>query len=140
MANSIIVGGLKCGMDVSIATPRAMSRTSGCWTSPRRSPTPNSKLTTDPMEAAQGADAVFTDVWASMGQEGEKAERENAFVGYQVNSRLLGVAKPDCMVQHCLPRPPGRGRSPRRCWRPTPPRSLTRRKTASTPRRPSWPF
>ena len=55
------------------------------------------------MEVAQGADAVFTDVWASMGQEGEKAERENAFVGYQINDRLLRVAKPDCMVQHCMP-------------------------------------
>ena len=60
-------------------------------------------LTGDPMEAARDADVVFTDVWASMGQEQEKAQRERAFAGYQVNDALMAVAKPDCMVQHCLP-------------------------------------
>ena len=55
------------------------------------------------MEAARDADVVFTDVWASMGQEQEKAQRERAFAGYQVNDALMAVAKPDCMVQHCLP-------------------------------------
>ena len=103
MANSIIVGGLKCGMDVSIATPKGYEPDQRVLDFAKTVTDAKFQLTTDPMEAAQGADAVFTDVWASMGQEGEKAERENAFVGYQVNSRLLGVAKPDCMVQHCLP-------------------------------------
>ena len=55
------------------------------------------------MEAARDADVIFTDVWASMGQEREKAQREQAFAGYQVNDALLSVAKSDCMVQHCLP-------------------------------------
>ena len=54
-------------------------------------------------EAANDADVIFTDVWASMGQEQEKAQREKAFVGYQVNDDLMAVAKSDCMVQHCLP-------------------------------------
>ena len=60
-------------------------------------------LTSDPAEAARDADVIFTDVWASMGQEQEKAERERAFAGYQVNGKLMALAKPDCMVQHCLP-------------------------------------
>ena len=49
------------------------------------------------------ADVIITDVWASMGQEQEKAIREKAFAGYQVNDELMALAHPDCMVQHCLP-------------------------------------
>lgn len=60
-------------------------------------------MTQDPMEAAKDADVIFTDVWASMGQEQEKAQREQAFAGFQVNSEMMKVAKPDCMIQHCLP-------------------------------------
>jgi ornithine carbamoyltransferase len=60
-------------------------------------------LTDTPTEAAKDADVIFTDVWASMGQEQEKAQRERAFVGFQVNDAIMAVAKPDCMVQHCLP-------------------------------------
>ena len=59
--------------------------------------------TESPMEAAKDADVVFTDVWASMGQEEEKAVRERVFQGYQVNAELLSVAHAGCMVQHCLP-------------------------------------
>lgn len=61
------------------------------------------KITRDPMEAAEGADIVYTDVWASMGQELEKVERERSFARYQVNSELMSVAKPDALVMHCLP-------------------------------------
>ena len=50
-----------------------------------------------------GADVVFTDVWASMGQEEEKAIRAKAFEGYQVNAELMALTNPGCMVQHCLP-------------------------------------
>ena len=53
--------------------------------------------------AAAGADVVFTDVWASMGQEEERAVRAAAFAGYQVNDRLMTLTNPGCMVQHCLP-------------------------------------
>jgi len=61
-------------------------------------------LTEDVFEAAKDADVIFTDVWASMGQEGEAAERRKLFEGvYQINSKLLAVAKKDVMVQHCLP-------------------------------------
>ena len=56
-----------------------------------------------PLEAAKDADVVITDVWASMGQEGEAEKRKKAFAGYQINDALMAAAKPDAMVQHCLP-------------------------------------
>jgi ornithine carbamoyltransferase len=60
-------------------------------------------LSTDPKSAVAGADVVNTDVWASMGQETEQKEREKAFVGYCLDDNLLALAKPDCIVLHCLP-------------------------------------
>lgn len=101
MANSLIVGGLKTGMQVSVATPDDYR------------PDPvvlefakgysSFKLTNKIHEAAADADVVFTDVWASMGQEGEAEIRRKAFAGYQINEELLKNAAPDAMVQHCLP-------------------------------------
>lgn len=102
MANSLIVGGLKTGMNVAIACPKAyqpdervLDFAAGCEG--------RFFMTDKPMEAARDADVIFTDVWASMGQEDEKAVREQAFAGYQVNAELLSAAHPGCMVQHCLP-------------------------------------
>jgi ornithine carbamoyltransferase len=60
-------------------------------------------VTTDPAEAVAGADAVSTDVWVSMGQESEEAERADAFVGYQVDEVLMAAAAPDAVFLHCLP-------------------------------------
>jgi ornithine carbamoyltransferase len=60
-------------------------------------------LTSDPADAASGADAVCTDVWVSMGQEGEEAERARAFAGYQVDEILMGLAAPEAPFLHCLP-------------------------------------
>jgi ornithine carbamoyltransferase len=60
-------------------------------------------LTDNCKEAAKDDDVIFTDVWASMGQEGEAEKRRIAFNGYQINKELMALAKPDCMVQHCLP-------------------------------------
>jgi ornithine carbamoyltransferase len=60
-------------------------------------------LTSDPEAAASGADAVYTDVWASMGQEAEKEKRASIFAPYQVNGRLMGRAKNDAVFMHCLP-------------------------------------
>ena len=57
----------------------------------------------DPIEAVQGADVVYTDTWTSMGQEAEVAERRQAFKGYTVDTALLGHARPDTLVMHCLP-------------------------------------
>ena len=55
------------------------------------------------LEAAKDSDVLYTDVWASMGQEAEKAEREKVFTGYQINDAVMAAAKSDAMVQHCLP-------------------------------------
>jgi ornithine carbamoyltransferase len=60
-------------------------------------------ITEDPEEAVAGADVLNTDVWASMGQESEKLQREQAFQGYCIDERLLSRARPDCIVMHCLP-------------------------------------
>ncbi|HMM37257.1 MAG TPA: ornithine carbamoyltransferase [Desulfovibrio sp.] len=60
-------------------------------------------LTRNPEDAARDADYLNTDVWASMGQEGEQRERERVFAGFQVDDRLLSLAKPACKVMHCLP-------------------------------------
>ena len=102
MTNSLIVGGIKTGMEVSVATPVGYEPDSGVMGYAKD----NGKFlwTTDPMEAAQGGDVIFTDVWSSMGQEGEAEKRRLAFEGiYQVNKKVLSAAKNDCMVQHCLP-------------------------------------
>ena len=102
MANSLIVGGLKMDMNVSVATPEGYrpdktvlnfaSEYGEAFT-----------LTDDPMKAAENADIVVTDTWASMGQEEEKTVRMKAFQGYQLNDKLMAAAKPGAMVQHCLP-------------------------------------
>ena len=103
MANSIIVGGLKCGMDVSIASPGGYTPDQQVLDFANSVTDASFTLTADPFEAAKDADVIFTDVWASMGMEDERVQRAKAFVGYQVNDALMTVAKPDCMVQHCLP-------------------------------------
>ena len=61
------------------------------------------RLFTDPKAAVEGASAVYTDVWTSMGQEHESRERERAFAGYQVNDALMARAEPDALFMHCLP-------------------------------------
>ena len=101
MANSLIVGGLKTGMSVSVACPEnyhpaattlAFAKKYDCF-----------EMTDDPIKAAKDADVIFTDVWASMGQEGEAEIRKKAFKGFQINDEVMAAAKPDAMVQHCLP-------------------------------------
>ena len=102
MANSLIVGGLKVGMHVSIACPKDYQPDSKVLELAEQYPG-QFFMTDKPCEAAKDADAIFTDVWASMGQEGEKAIREKAFAGFQINDELMALANPGCMVQHCLP-------------------------------------
>ena len=103
MANSLIVGGLKVGMEVSVACPEGYDPDPRVLDFARES---GGKFTLcrDPREAAVDADALFTDVWASMGQEGEAQARRAVFEGvYQINAELMALAHPGCMVQHCLP-------------------------------------
>ena len=103
MANSLIVGGLKMGMTVSIACPQGYDPDPRVLEFAKSNPAHQFELFRTPQEAAVGADVVVTDVWASMGQEQERAERQKAFAGYQVNSELMSLTNPGCMVQHCLP-------------------------------------
>ncbi len=102
MANSLIVGGLKMGMDVAVATPDDHQPDAQVLEFAKEFPG-KFFLTNDPKEAVKDADVVFTDTWASMGQEAEKEERMKIFAGYQVNDELLSLAKDPVMVQHCLP-------------------------------------
>lgn len=101
MANSLIVGCIKMGMEVAIACPAAYQPDSGIMDWAAKTGVFN--CTTDVLEAAKGADVLYTDVWASMGQEGEAEKRKAAFKGYQINDAVMAVAKPDAIVQHCLP-------------------------------------
>ena len=103
VANSLIVGCLKCGMDVAVATPAGSEPDARVLDFAKTVTDAKFTLTTDPKEAAKDADVIFTDVWASMGQESEAVERRKVFAGYQVNDSLMALTKPDCMVQHCLP-------------------------------------
>jgi ornithine carbamoyltransferase len=102
MANSLIVGALKTGMSVAVATPKGYEPDASVYAF-AKAYGDKFLVTTSTMEAATGADVIFTDVWASMGQEAEAEARKRAFAGYQVNDALLAVAKPGAMVQHCLP-------------------------------------
>ena len=101
MANSLIVGGLKTGMEVAIACPDSYRPDADILA--RGFATGRLTVTSDIKAAAKDADVLYTDVWASMGQEAEKAEREKVFRGYCIDRDLLSVAKPDAMVLHCLP-------------------------------------
>lgn len=102
MANSLIVGGLKTGMTVSAATPKDY-RPDASVLEFAKGYGGRFQLTDHIFEAAADADVLFTDVWASMGQEGEAQLRKKAFAGYQINEELLKAAAPDAIVQHCLP-------------------------------------
>ena len=102
MASTMIVGGLKVGMSVAVACPAA-HRPDSAVLDFAAGYGDKFLLTESCAEAAAGADVIFTDVWASMGQEEEAAQRRVAFAGYQVNRELLAAANPECMVQHCLP-------------------------------------
>jgi ornithine carbamoyltransferase len=106
VANSLMLTALRLGIDFAIATPRAYA--------------PNAEIVSqaeglaaisgarlevgnDPAKAVKGAHAVYTDVWTSMGQEKQAAERRKKFAAYQVNEKLMPLARPDAVFMHCLP-------------------------------------
>ncbi|MBQ9736792.1 MAG: ornithine carbamoyltransferase [Clostridia bacterium] len=101
MANSLMVGCIKMGIEFAIACPKGYEPDAGLMKWAKE----NGKFTCTEsvLEAAKDADVLVTDVWASMGQEDEANERKKIFAGYQINSDLMAVAKPDAMVLHCLP-------------------------------------
>lgn len=102
MANSLIVGGLKVGMEVSIACPKDYQPAAEVLEFAKGYGDKFS-MTDVPLEAAKNADVLFTDVWTSMGEEAETEKRKIAFKGYQINDDIMAVAKADALVQHCLP-------------------------------------
>lgn len=102
MMNSLIVGALKTGMFISVACPEGYEPDIQVLDFAKKYGDKFNMFRT-PEEAVVDADVVITDVWASMGQEGEAEKRKKAFDGYQVNEKLMSLAKPDAMVQHCLP-------------------------------------
>lgn len=101
MANSLIVGAITMGMECSVACPDGYKPDAQImkWASE------NGKFTcsSDILECAKDADVLYTDVWASMGQEEEKAEREKIFKDFQINDNVMEVANDNAMVLHCLP-------------------------------------
>lgn len=101
MANSLTVGALKVGMSVSLATPKGYEPAKEVLDFAAQYP--NFTLTTDVLAAAKDADVLYTDVWASMGQESEANARKQVFTGYQINDAVMEVAHPDAIVLHCLP-------------------------------------
>lgn len=101
MANSLIIGAIKMGMECAVACPNDYKPDEEImkWAEE------NGKFTFSDniLECAANADVLYTDVWASMGQEEEKAEREKVFKDYQINDEVMSVANKDAMVLHCLP-------------------------------------
>ena len=105
VAHSLLEGGAKLGVHVTIVTPPGFTPEAAVVDSCRlaaRDTGARIQVTTD-LGAVQGADAVYTDVWASMGQEAEVEARKRAFAPYQVNGALMAKAGPDAIFMHCLP-------------------------------------
>lgn len=106
MANSLMIGCLKVGMNFAIASPKNYTASEKYLSRAKEIAEKEGvqfTITTSPSEAAKNADVVITDVWASMGREDESAERLKAFEGFQVNKKLMEVADKSAMVLHCLP-------------------------------------
>lgn len=101
MANSLIVGAVKTGMQISVACPGGYEPDDEIvrWAEQNGSLT----LSDNPQKCAKDADVLYTDVWASMGMESEIKERREIFAPYQINDEIMSLAKDDAMVLHCLP-------------------------------------
>ena len=102
MANSLTVGALKVGMSVSLGCPEGYYPDQTIIDFAKQYPG-KFQIVNDPVQAAADADVLYTDVWASMGQEGEAEKRRQIFKGYQINDAVMASAKSDAMVMHCLP-------------------------------------
>jgi ornithine carbamoyltransferase len=108
MANSFILGGAALGVEIALAGPAGYEPTAAIKQQLKKDGLKETfTFTTDAAAAVKGADMVYTDVWVSMGMEAEKAERLKTMQPYQVNSKLMALAKPDAYFMHCLPAHPG---------------------------------
>ncbi|HOB75254.1 MAG TPA: ornithine carbamoyltransferase [Phycisphaerae bacterium] len=106
VARSLLNACTKLGVSVALASPAGYqidkAQVDAAWPAARETGA-SITLTEEPAEAVADVDAIYTDVWTSMGQEAEREQRERAFAGYQVNAALLRRAKPTAVVMHCLP-------------------------------------
>jgi len=106
VANSLVFGGVQLGMEVVVVSPPGYQVAGNVrsWAGKTAERSGGSlTVSGDPKDAVRDADVLYTDVWTSMGQEGEADDRRSRFAGYQINAELLGLAKKDAMVLHCLP-------------------------------------
>jgi len=106
VANSLLHGCAKVGMDIAVATPKGYECDAGIIAEAMEDAKLSGStitLTEDPVEAVKDADVVYTDTWVSMGQEAEKEQRIKTFSPYQVNGKLFSMAKEDAIFMHCLP-------------------------------------
>ena len=106
VAHSLMIGCSKMGMDISVATPDNYRPSSLIEEKARANALESGSsviLTSDPLEAVEGAAVIYTDVWASMGQEDEKSARKEVFYPYQINSKVVEAAAPGVLIMHCLP-------------------------------------
>jgi ornithine carbamoyltransferase len=106
VAHSLIIACAHLGVNVSIASPLGFEVDSSILEKAQKLAVLNGstiETTTNPIEAVENADVIYTDVWTSMGQEEETAARLHAFEGYQINEELVQHAKPDYLFLHCLP-------------------------------------
>ncbi|NMF04904.1 ornithine carbamoyltransferase [Clostridium beijerinckii] len=106
MANSLMIGCLKVGMNFAVASPENYTASKKYLNRAKEIAEKEGvtfTITTSPLEAAKDADVIITDVWASMGREREANERIKAFEGFQVNKELMTIADKNAMVLHCLP-------------------------------------
>jgi ornithine carbamoyltransferase len=106
VANSLLHGCAKTGMDIYVATPADYGCDSVIIEQAKQAATKSGSkvvITEDPEEAVKDADVIYTDTWVSMGQEAEKEMRVKLFMPYQVNKKLFSKAKDDAVFLHCLP-------------------------------------
>lgn len=106
MTHSLMIGLLKCGLNVAIATPDGYKPDAEIVAYAQSIADANNlrlTLTNDPKAVVKDADVVYTDTWASMGQEAEKEARAKAFAGYQIDAEMFALAKDDAIFMHCLP-------------------------------------
>ncbi|MBI4179071.1 ornithine carbamoyltransferase [bacterium] len=106
VSHALILGASKCGMHMRVACPKGYEPAAAVLESAKTAAASSGgsiRIVNDPKTAVSGADAVYTDVWISMGFESESESRRKAFAGFQVNSALMALAKKDAIFLHCLP-------------------------------------
>lgn len=106
VAHALAQAAARTGIHLTLACPRGYEPAASLFQQARADAVPTGaeiEVVQDPADAVTGADAVYTDVWTSMGQEAEARERRRIFLPYQVNAYLMALAKPDAVFMHCLP-------------------------------------